>query len=143
MDDLLRDFLSEANDSIDMLDRALVRFEREPEDPELLSEIFRVMHTIKGTCGFLGLTRLASVAHAGENILGQFRDGALAPTQESVSAILESIDLIKALLAHLEAEGREPAGDDSALIGRLNAVAGADAPPHPAQEKLADRLGGL
>jgi len=145
MDDLLRDFLSEANDSIDALDRALVRFEREPEDPELLSEIFRVMHTIKGTCGFLGLARLAAVAHAGENILGQFRDGAFAPTQESVSAILESIDLIKALLAHLETQGSEPAGDDSTLISRLNAIAqgGATAPTSPVGEPLAARLGGL
>ncbi|HRK63004.1 MAG TPA: chemotaxis protein CheA [Terricaulis sp.] len=143
MDDILRDFLSEANDSIDALDRALVRFEREPGDPELLSEIFRVMHTIKGTCGFLGLARLAAVAHAGENILGQFRDGALSPTQDSVSAILEAIDLIKALLAHLEAQGAEPAGEDSALIQRLNAIASADAAPPQAQEPLAARVGGL
>lgn len=143
MDDILRDFLAEANDSIDMLDRALVRFEREPGDPELLSEIFRVMHTIKGTCGFLGLTRLAAIAHAGENILGQFREGALAPTQDSVSAILESIDLIKALLAHLGGAGAEPPGDDSALIGRLNAIADASESPAPTREPLAARLGGL
>lgn len=145
MDDILRDFIAEANDSIDALDRALVRFEREPEDPDLLSEIFRVMHTIKGTCGFLGLARLAAIAHAGENILGQFRDGALTPTQDSVSAILEAIDLIKALIGHLEAHGAEPAGDDGALIGRLNAIASADTPaqPHAAEEPLAARLGGL
>ena len=141
MDDILRDFLSEANDSIDALDRALVRFEREPDDPELLSEIFRVMHTIKGTCGFLGLARLAAMAHAGENILGQFRDGALSPTQDSVSAILEAIDLIKALLAHLEAQGAEPGGDDAALIRRLNAIADASAAPE--QEPLVARVGGL
>lgn len=144
MDDILRDFLSETNESIDTLDRALVRFEREPEDPELLSEIFRVMHTIKGTCGFLGLARLAGVAHAGENILGQFRDGALKPNQDSVSAVLESVDLIKHLLAQLEAAGAEPAGDDSALINRLNAIANAaDASPAPSAEPLPARLGGL
>ncbi|MCR6644225.1 MAG: Hpt domain-containing protein [Terricaulis sp.] len=143
MDDILRDFIAEANDSIDALDRALVRFEREPEDPDLLSEIFRVMHTIKGTCGFLGLARLAAIAHAGENILGQFRDGALTPQQDSVSAILEAIDLIKALISHLEAHGAEPAGDDGALIGRLNAIASADAPAPAADEPLAARLGGL
>ncbi len=146
MDDILRDFLSEANESIDALDRALVRFEREPEDPELLSEIFRVMHTIKGTCGFLGLTRLAAVAHAGENILGQFRDGALKPTQTSVTAVLDAVDLIKSLLMQLEAAGAEPAGDDSDLIARLNAVA-ASQQASPAQaappQTLAQRLGGL
>jgi two-component system chemotaxis sensor kinase CheA len=148
MDDIIRDFLSEANESIEALDRALVRFEREPEDPELLSEIFRVMHTIKGTCGFLGLGRLAAVAHAGENILGQFRDGALKPNQEAVSAVLDSVDAIKSLLAHLEASGAEPPGDDSAIIRRLNAIADAHpetAPAAPAAsaEPLAQRIGGM
>ncbi|SUS03272.1 Chemotaxis histidine kinase [uncultured Defluviicoccus sp.] len=148
MDDIIRDFLSEANESIETLDRALVRFEREPADPDLLSEIFRVMHTIKGTCGFLGLTRLAAVAHAGENILGQFRDGVLRPTQESVSAVLDAVDLIKQLLVQLEADGAEPPGDDSALIRRLNGIAdattsAAPTPPAPAREPLAVRVGGL
>lgn len=144
----MRDFLSEANESIETLDRALVRFEREPEDPDLLSEIFRVMHTIKGTCGFLGLTRLAAVAHAGENILGQFRDGVLKPTQESVSAVLDAVDLIKQLLVQLETEGAETPGDDSALIRRLNAIADAktgEAPAvaAPTSDPLAVRIGGL
>ncbi|MBI1361563.1 MAG: hybrid sensor histidine kinase/response regulator [Alphaproteobacteria bacterium] len=146
MDDILRDFISEANESIEALDQALVRFEREPEDPDLLSEIFRVMHTIKGTCGFLGLGRLAAVAHAGENILGQFRDGALKPDQSSVSAVLDAVDLIKRLLAELESHGVEQPGDDSALIQRLNAIADAgpaEAPQAVSQEPLATRIGGL
>jgi two-component system chemotaxis sensor kinase CheA len=150
MDDILRDFLSEANESIEQLDRALVRFEREPEDPALLSEIFRVMHTIKGTCGFLGLPRLAAVAHAGENILGEFREGGLKPTQDSVSAVLDCVDVIKALLAHLEAAGEEPPGDDKPIITRLNAIANAKgaappaaADPAEAPETLAARIGGI
>ena len=110
MDDIIRDFISEANESIEVLDRALVRFEREPSDPDLLSEIFRVMHTIKGTCGFLGLQRLAAIAHAGENILGRFRDGELTPAQDSVSAVLDAVDLIKVLVAQLETSGAESAG---------------------------------
>ncbi|MEQ1491978.1 MAG: Hpt domain-containing protein, partial [Terricaulis sp.] len=114
MDDLVRDFLAEASESMDALDRSLVRLEDRPDDPELLSEIFRVMHTIKGTCGFLGLQRLAHVAHAAEDVLGQFRDGALTPSQESVSAVLVAVDVIKALLGDLETFGHEQAGDDSA-----------------------------
>ena len=146
MDDLIKDFLSEANESIETLDRALVRFEREPEDPELLSEIFRVMHTIKGTCGFLGLPRLAGIAHASENVLGQFRDGSLKPTQDSVSAILDSVDLIKQLLVDLEASGAEAPGDDSALVRRLKEVAQAGdhgAAASPVIDPLKDRIGGL
>ena len=78
MDDLLADFLTETNESLAELDVALVKLERTPDDGETLSLIFRLVHTIKGTCGFLGLPRLERVAHAAENVLGQVRDGALA-----------------------------------------------------------------
>lgn len=147
MDDVVREFLAEASESMDALDRSLVRLEDHPGDPDLLSEIFRVMHTIKGTCGFLGLSRLASVAHAAEDVLGQFRDGALTPSQASVSVVLEAIDVIKSLLAALEAEGGEPEGNDEALVSRLRQIAqGAPAAPPQANEtrdQLSARLGGL
>src|SRR6266851_2946312 len=77
MDDLLSEFLTEANESISVLDVELVKLEQNPNDPELLGNIFRLVHTIKGTCGFLGLPRLESVAHAAENVLGKVRDGEL------------------------------------------------------------------
>src|SRR4051812_42933622 len=77
MDDLLADFLTETNEGLVALDAALVRLERAPEDAATLSEVFRIVHTIKGTCGFLGLSRMESVAHAGENVLGRYRDGTL------------------------------------------------------------------
>ena len=149
MDEVIRDFLAEATENIDALDRSIVRLEETPDDPALLSEIFRVMHSIKGTCGFLGLQRLASVAHAAEDVLGQFRDGVLAPSRNSVSAILEAIDAIKVLLAELEAQGEEPAIDNSGLISRLKAIAnGAGNTPTTSsaaepQQPLSDRLGGL
>ncbi len=147
MDDIIRDFLAEATESMDALDRSLVKLEESPNDPELLSEIFRVMHTIKGTCGFLGLHRLASVAHAAEDVLGQFRDGALSPSQESVSAILQAVDLIKWLLAQLEALGHEPTGDDRALVQKLKAMAATpqahDEPSKSEGEPLAQRIGGV
>ena len=75
MDDLLNEFLTETSENMDTLDVELVKLEQNPDDPELLGNIFRLVHTIKGTCGFLGLPRLESVAHAGENILGKIRDG--------------------------------------------------------------------
>jgi two-component system, chemotaxis family, sensor kinase CheA len=123
MDDLLSEFLTETNESIDNLDVEIVRLEQDPNDPDLLSGIFRLVHTIKGTCGFLGLPRLESVAHAGENILVKFRDGELSVTPDAVTLILESLDAIKSLLAALAETETEPEGDDSDLIARLNAMA--------------------
>ena len=75
MDDLLKEFLTETAENLSTLDVSLVALEQTPDDPELLRDIFRLMHTVKGTCGFLGLARLERVAHSGENILGKLRDG--------------------------------------------------------------------
>jgi len=80
VDDLLADFLTETNESLSELDVALVTLERTPDDVETLSGIFRLVHTIKGTCGFLGLPRLERVAHAAENVLGRLRDRTLSVT---------------------------------------------------------------
>ncbi|MDD2326581.1 MAG: chemotaxis protein CheW, partial [Alphaproteobacteria bacterium] len=92
-------------------------------DPELIGSIFRLVHTVKGTCGFLGLPRLEKVAHAGENVLGKFRDKQLQVTPHAVSLILRSIDTIKSLLSVLEETEAEAPGDDSELIAALNALA--------------------
>ena len=123
MDELLADFLTETNESLAELDVALVTLERTPDDAETLSFIFRMVHTIKGTCGFLGLPRLERVAHAGENILGKLRDRSLTVTPDIVSQVLAAIDAIKAIVTALSTTGAEPAGDDAALIAILNATA--------------------
>ena len=128
MDDLLSDFLTETNESLAELDVALVTLERTPDDAETLSFIFRLVHTIKGTCGFLGLPRLERVAHAGENVLGKLRDRSLAVTPDIVSDVLAAIDRIKAIVAGLSTTGAEPAGDDTALIAALNATAAGEQP---------------
>ncbi|MEO0393856.1 MAG: chemotaxis protein CheW, partial [Pseudomonadota bacterium] len=128
MDDLLSEFLTETNESMETLDLELVNLEKNPNDPALLSNIFRLVHTIKGTCGFLGLPRLERLAHSGENILGKFRSGEMTVTPEAVSLILESLDQIKAILTVLEQTESEPAGDDNDLITRLDTMAeGGDA----------------
>ncbi len=138
MDDLLADFLTETNESLAELDVALVTLERTPNDEATLSFIFRLVHTIKGTCGFLGLPRLERVAHAGENVLGKIRDKALTVTPDIVSQILAALDCIKSIVAHLGATGSEPAGDDSALIATLNATASGEASAVPEPETKAE-----
>ncbi|MEE8188510.1 MAG: chemotaxis protein CheW [Kiloniellales bacterium] len=135
MDDLLSEFLTETNEGLAVLDVELVKLEQNPNDEELLSNIFRYMHTIKGTCGFLGLPRLESVAHAGENILCKIREGGLVVTPEAVSLILECLDQIRVILGVLEETEAEPEGEDTDLIKRLNVMAdgGAEAPATTAE----------
>ncbi len=122
MDELVSEFLVETRESLDILDQELVELEQNPNDQALLGNIFRVVHTVKGTCGFLGLSRLEKVAHHGENVLGLYRDGVLEVTPESVTLILASLDRIKEIVDHIEQTGEEPEGDDSALIQKLEAI---------------------
>src|SRR5262249_20321983 len=122
MDELLRDFLTETHESIDVVDVELVRFEQEPNNAQILSRIFRLVHTIKGTCGFLSLPRLERLTHAAETLIGNFRDGAPV-TSGSVSLILATIDRIKYLLDELERNQAEQAGDDRDLIEQLERAA--------------------
>lgn len=127
MDDLLREFLTETFENLETIDREIVRFEKNPAEKDALDKIFRLVHTIKGTCGFLSLARLERVAHAGETVLGQFRDGSLEVTPASVSLILHTIDRIKEILLGLETAQREPEGDDRNLIEALENVVQASA----------------
>ncbi|UPK11868.1 hybrid sensor histidine kinase/response regulator [Bradyrhizobium sp. 155] len=121
MDDLLREFLTETSESLDTVDNQLVKFEQEPNNAKILDNIFRLVHTIKGTCGFLGLPRLEALAHAGETLMGKFRDG-MPVTGQAVTVILSSIDRIKEILAWLEATEAEPEGTDRDLIDKLEAM---------------------
>ena len=141
MDDLIADFLTETHEGLAALDVALVRLEKQPDDQPTLSEIFRTVHTIKGTCGFLGLARLEKVAHAGENVLGRYRDGTLKVTPDGITLILQALDRIKAIVSGIEQGGAEPAGDDAALIAALDEAAdgraAAPVAPAPAPEGVA------
>ncbi|GJE55586.1 MULTISPECIES: hybrid sensor histidine kinase/response regulator [Methylobacterium] len=121
MDDLLREFLTESAEHLDTVDAELVKFEQDPNNQPILRNIFRLVHTIKGTCGFLGLPRLEALAHAAENLMGRYRDG-LPVSSASVSLILATLDRLKAILADLEAGGTEPAGSDADLIEALDAM---------------------
>ncbi len=127
MDELLVDFLTETAENIGVVDNELVRWEQNPTDRALLDNIFRLVHTIKGTCGFLNLPRLEALAHAGETVLGRVRDGKLTVSTPVITAVLAGLDGIKAILRVLEATGREPEGGDADLIARLERVAAGEA----------------
>jgi two-component system chemotaxis sensor kinase CheA len=138
MDDLLREFLTETNESLDLVDVQLVKFEQDPNNAKILDNIFRLVHTIKGTCGFLGLPRLEALAHAAETLMGKFRDGK-SVTGEAVTLILSTIDRLKEILAQLEQTESEPEGDDRDLIDELERMVQqqAEAPP-PEPEVVAE-----
>jgi two-component system, chemotaxis family, sensor kinase CheA len=120
MDDLLREFLTETGESLDRVDAELVRFEQEPNNGEILGNIFRLVHTIKGTCGFLSLPRLEALAHAAEGMMGQFRDG-LPVTTEAVTLVLSTIDRIKSILDAIEMSGQDRRATTS--ISSANSIA--------------------
>ena len=120
MDELLRDFLTETTEHIEGAETQLVHFERNPSDASLITSIFRLVHTIKGTSSFLGLESLERVGHAAESVMGMLRDG-VPPTQHSVTIILAAIDRIKTIIEEIGQNGSEPPGDDSQIINALEA----------------------
>ncbi len=119
MDDLTREFLIESQEGLDRMERCLTELEERPRDAALLGEIFRSVHTIKGTTGFLGFKRLEKLAHAGENLLGLLRDEKLTANVAVITALLQLLDGLRVILKAIETEGNEGAGDDGALIARL------------------------
>ena len=143
MDDLLTDFLTETCEALDVLDSELVELEQRPGDPALLGSIFRVMHTIKGTCGFLGLPRLEAVAHAAEDVLGRVRAGELGVSGDVISQVLAALDRIKELVAALGTNGAEPEGSDDDVIAVLRRMAEGGAPTEAAHEPAAAKQGTL
>src|ERR1039458_9439114 len=105
--DVIREFLIESHENLSSLDQNFVELERHPKDAALLASIFRTIHTIKGTCGFLAFSTLEKITHQAEDILGQLRDGRRELTLSLVSLILETVDAIRKVLASVEATGAE------------------------------------
>ncbi|MEK7347575.1 MAG: ATP-binding protein, partial [Candidatus Eisenbacteria bacterium] len=145
---ILREFLSESLENAEQVERELVALEREPGDLKRIATLFRAVHSIKGTCGFFGFTKLAAVAHAGENLLGRLRSGERTLTPEIANALLALVDALRAILGRIEATKEE--GDEAfePLIDRLNqldtaAAAPAQATvPAPANDVRLDTEGG-
>ena len=142
MDDLLSEFLTETRESIDVVDVELVKLEQDPNNSDVIDNIFRLVHTIKGTCGFLGLPRLESVAHSSENVLGRFRDKELEVTPGAVTVVLASLDRIKDILSELETSGQEPEGDDNELIAKLDVIYKGESPDAAAAAETQPESGG-
>ena len=148
MDELLSEFLAEARESLALLDESLLALERHPDDAQTLAVVFRLFHSIKGTCGFLNLPRLERVAHAAEDLLGALRSGGsqsgTAITPGLITLILAAVDRIKLVVDGIADAGTEPGGDDTALLATLAATTAdptASAPdesppqPHPKEEE--------
>ena len=133
MDDVVKEFLVESYENLDEMDRDLVELEQNPK-PEDIARIFRTLHTIKGTCGFLGFSRLESVAHASENLLSKLRDGELQVNADIASALLATVDAIRNMMAVIEEEGSdENTADFSDLVKELERLQKGEGAP-PAEE---------
>src|SRR4051794_8137419 len=127
MDDdaeIIAEFLVESHENLDQLDRDLVELEQHPGSRELLSSIFRTIHTIKGTSGFLALGRLERLTHVGETLLSQLRDGEKTMTQPITEALLRMVDTVRTLLDAIERTGKDddPSVDVLTVAAEIEAL---------------------
>ena len=139
IDELLQEFLVESHELLDTLDESFVLLEENPTDSVVLSSIFRVMHTIKGTCGFLGFHHLEGLSHKAENLLSLLRDGSLELTTAMTDALLATVDRIRRFLDVIEATQHDEGVETDDLVARLLALA---SPDEPAPAPAADEHGG-
>jgi two-component system chemotaxis sensor kinase CheA len=118
--ELINEFLIESTENLARLDQEMVELEKRPRDKDLLSSVFRTIHTIKATCGFLGFSILERVTHHAENILAKVRTGEWELTQDLALLVLESVDSVKAELSAIERTGQESGNPHSGLVNRLS-----------------------
>jgi len=119
MDDLVKDFLQESAENLDRLDQEFVQLESDPSNKDLLGSIFRTIHTIKGSCGFLGFTKLEKLAHAGESLLSDMREGAVDLVPETADSLLEMVAAIRKMLQEIGLTSTDGEDDHADLIARL------------------------
>ncbi len=131
MDAAIQEFLVESDENLSQVERDLVDFEGHPEQQETLASIFRAVHTIKGTCSFLGYTKLESLAHTGETLLSLVRDGELALSHEIASALLNTVDAVRQMLAAIEQTGNDGTEEYQDLKNVLIALQKGEASPMP------------
>jgi len=135
--DIVKDFLVESYENLDRLDRDLVGLEKNPKDKEALAGVFRTIHTIKGTCGFLGFNKLEKVAHVGENLLTRLRDGQLTLNPEITTALLGMVDAVRQMLKKIDSTGKDGEIDYPELRATLTRLLSPDV---TASSTAADKL---
>jgi two-component system chemotaxis sensor kinase CheA len=119
IDAIVLEFVEEGNEKADLLEHHLILLEKSPASQELLVEVFRALHTIKGATSFLGFTKLCALAHTGESLLARLREGTLAINQEIMTALLSLVDAIREMLSDIAATGQEGNREYAALINTL------------------------
>src|SRR6478736_1675595 len=137
MDEIVREFLVESHENLDQLDQDLVALESEPGSRSLIASVFRTIHTIKGTSGFLAFSRLERVAHAGENLLVELRDGRRSMDQATTDVLLRLVDTIREILRAIEVEGGEGGVEIDAVIAAIEAIQAIEPGAEPAAEAVA------
>jgi two-component system chemotaxis sensor kinase CheA len=130
MNEVVHEFLIETHENLAQLDLDLVTLEREPTERETLSRVFRTLHTVKGTAGFLGLPKLQAVAHAAENLLSKLRDGELVFNPTIASGLLTVVDAIRRMLEDVEASETDGTSDYSAVIATMEQLLAEEGTPH-------------
>lgn len=128
IDEVVAEFLVESHENLDQLDRDLLELEQRPGDRAVLSSIFRTIHTIKGTCGFLGFNRLQALTHVGESLLSRLRDGSLKVDANITTALLAMVDAVREMLRCIEAGGNDGEEEYPELIANLAALQEGNAP---------------
>ena len=143
--DLTKEFVAEAQDGLDRMERCLTALETRPRDPALIADIFRAVHSIKGATGFLGFPRLETLAHAGESLLSGLRDGRLEANAAMITGLLDLLDGLRRILALIDQTGTEgvrASDEDSVLIAMLQTLDGQEkakaAPVHEGKFELLD-----
>jgi len=120
MSAIVLEFVEEGNEKADQLEKYLIQLENSPASQELLVEVFRALHTIKGATSFLGFTKLCALAHTGESLLARLRDGTMVTNQQIITTLLSMVDAIREMLSDIGETGQEGNKDYTTLIATLN-----------------------
>ncbi len=122
MSAIVLEFVEEGNEKADQLEKYLIQLENSPASQELLVEVFRALHTIKGATSFLGFTKLCALAHTGESLLARLRDGTMVTNQQIITTLLSMVDAIREMLSDIGETGQEGNKDYTTLIATLNGL---------------------
>ncbi len=136
--EILSEFLQETHENLRLLDSDLIQLEANPGEKSTLAQVFRTLHSIKGSAGFLGFVKLQDVTHSAETLLSRLRSGEMQFTESTATVLLQVVDAIRGMLGSIEATGKEGTEDYTGLIAqvdRLRMAGRAEAPagllPHP------------